>query len=221
MLQGLVAGSAAARRELRGCRLQARVSQDRPPRWHPRARLQPRETAAVPAAGLARPSGLTAGSWAGAALRCGSGARLQAPRPQPGGRVPGPTPLPATWGSGPTTARRVRAFSLRVLFNSEAPRGSRFPLPRRLPRSMSRGAAGDPRQEAKWGGAGGQRARDGRGLEWGIQATRSPAPAPSSPPLQNPPSWGSMDQTPLLWHHDARPLRGGSDFRGAPRSGQL
>ena len=118
---------------LRWCRLLARSSQDRPPRWHPRTWLGHPEAAGVPA------------SWSGPAGQGQRGARLRGEAallcPPPGGRVP---------GSAPSLSGSPRA---------RAPRSARLPRPGPLPGAASRGAAADP---AAGGGprAGG---RDGAG----------------------------------------------------------
>lgn len=163
-----------------------------------------------------------AGSWVGArAERFGFGERLRAPRPQPGGRVSGLLPPLATLGSGPTTPGGVRAFSSRVLCTSRVSASSKFHCPLSLPRGRSGGASRDPWREARWGGESGRHAGGGRGLEWGIRGTLRPRLRPHLSSPSEPEEQGSMDQTLLLCHHDARPLSGGSGFRGAPRSGRF
>lgn len=105
------------------------------------------EAAAVPAAGLAGPDGLTARSRAGTELRSGPGTTMRASRPQPGGRVSGLVPMPATWGSGPATARRVSAFSFAGPLHQPSLRGAQdFPA-----RDHSRGAGAEARQGTRGG----------------------------------------------------------------------
>lgn len=89
-----------------------------------------------------------------------------------------------------------------------------------------RGAGAEAQRATRGGRRDGEgravRARGrGRGLEWGIRGTLQPRPRPLLSSSSEPEEPESMDQTLLLWHHDARPLRGGSGFRGAPRSDRL
>lgn len=150
--------------------------------------------------------------------------RLRAPRPQPGGRVPGLVPPLATWGSVPTTPRRVRVFSLRVVSASRVSEELKI-----LPRAAATDGQ-EPRRSAQSATRGGRRNGEGRavraggsgkGLEWGIRGTLQPRPRPVFSSSSEPEEPGSMDQTRLLWNHDARLLRGGSGSRGAPRSDRL
>lgn len=138
----------------------------------------------MPAAGPARPGGLTAGSQAGAARRSGSGARLRAPCRQPGGRVPGPVSLQATWGSGPATVRRVRVFSWQVLSTSQGSAEHRISPPAIAPEAQEqrhgRGSAA--------GGEVGRRRRTARGGREGAGVGDSRDAQPRPRPLLSYPS---------------------------------